>query len=302
MPVIENKNQDYEVKLEKAAKDFERDGYAVIKNFLSQEEVETIRNECLRLIREDSVKETNREVFVVEAHELWGKYYIDSIDKCSFFYEEKGYDVKNKKYLVPLEQSVAKLAHGIHLCNPIFKQVATSQKVKDVYKHLGYGCPTICQSMVIFKNPKVGGEYPAHQDASFLCTEPVHLSGIWLALDDANRENGTLEFIPGSHKGPLKRRFHRTKADIEGGNDLKWSPSDQNDQYDEKEFVPAEVSRGDLVILDGLVVHRSAPNTSEHPRWVLTMHVFDASKSQFCSDNWCQPKDKNTHMPIFTAN
>lgn len=290
----------YQAKLKKVAEDFERDGYAIIKNFLSQEEIETIRNECVRLIREDSVKESNREIFVVESHGEWGKYYIDSIDKCSFFYEEKGYDVVNKKYLVPLEQSVAKLAHGLHSSNPVFKQVSTSKKIKDVYKAVNYGDPTICQSMVIFKNPEVGGEYPPHQDASFLCTDPIHLSGIWIALDDATAQNGCLEFIPGSHKGSLKRRFYRTKPDIDGGSGLEWtSPPDE---YDDKDFVPAEVERGDAVILDGLVVHRSAPNTSDKSRWIYTFHVFDASRAKFCKDNWCQPKYKETHMPIYATN
>lgn len=292
--------QEYEAKLKRVSEDFERDGYAVIKNFLSREEVDTVRDECTRLIKEDSIKETNKEIFVVESHEEWGKYYIDSIDKSSIFYEKKGYDVENKKYLVPLEQSVAKLAHGLHVSNPVFKKLSTSRKVKDVYKAVNYGDPTICQSMVIFKNPQVGGEYPPHQDASFLCTEPVHLSGIWLALDDATAQNGCLEFIPGSHKGPLKRRFYRTKPEIEGGSGLEWDAPPN--EYDDKEFIAAEVKRGDAVILDGLVVHRSAPNTSDKSRWIYTFHVFDASRAKFCKDNWCQPKFKETHMPIYATN
>lgn len=153
--------------------------------------------------------------------------------------------------------------------------------------------------MCIFKNPKVGGEYTPHQDASFLCTEPeIHLSGVWIALDDATKENGTLEFIPGSHKGPLKRRFHRTKPDATSGADFAWTAPPQ--QYDDKDFVAAEVKKGDAVILDGLVLHRSGPNVSEHSRWTYTYHIFDAGRANWCPDNWSQPKNKEAFLEIAT--
>lgn len=41
---------------------------------------------------------------------------------------------------------------------------------------------------------------PAHQDATFLYTEPLgRLLGLWIALEDTTVENGCLWFIPGSH-------------------------------------------------------------------------------------------------------
>lgn len=103
MPVTCN-SQEYEAKLKKIAEDVEKNGFAVYKNFLTEQEVESLRNECLRLIREDSVKEAERELFQFEAHEKWGPYIIESSDKLRFLYETTGYDPKTKKYLVPLEQ------------------------------------------------------------------------------------------------------------------------------------------------------------------------------------------------------
>jgi ectoine hydroxylase-related dioxygenase (phytanoyl-CoA dioxygenase family) len=49
----------------------------------------------------------------------------------------------------------------------------------------------------------------AHQDATFLHTEPVKLVGFWIALEDATLENGCLWFAPGSHKSGVHRRFIR---------------------------------------------------------------------------------------------
>jgi hypothetical protein len=49
----------------------------------------------------------------------------------------------------------------------------------------------------------------AHQDATFLYTEPVKLVGFWIALEDATLENGCLWFAPGSHRSGVHRRFTR---------------------------------------------------------------------------------------------
>lgn len=53
------------------------------------------------------------------------------------------------------------------------------------------------QSMLIFKQPFVGGEVVPHQDSSFLATSPLSCVGIWLALEDATRDNGCLWALPG---------------------------------------------------------------------------------------------------------
>lgn len=52
-----------------------------------------------------------------------------------------------------------------------------------------------------FQQPKIGGAVTDHIDATFLYVEPIeHLIGIWIAVDDANEDNGCLAFIPGSHR------------------------------------------------------------------------------------------------------
>lgn len=293
MPAIEN----LDTKIEELARNFERDGYAVLKNFLTNEEVEALRDESLRLIKEESVKERQKQIFGND-YNMKSKYFVDSGDRVSYFFEEKAFDLKTKELVLPVEQSIAKIAHALHHFNPIFKHISTSQKVQGIFKAIGYKEPTIAQSMVIFKNPKVGGEYFPHQDASYLCTEPVHVAGIWLALDDATPENGCLEFIPGSHRWPLNRRFVRTGQ--KDGALLKWVGPTQ--EYDENKFVAAPVKRGDLVLLDGVVIHRSAPNNSDKSRWIYTFHVFDKDRAVYQKDNWLQPDNTNTFMPIFQKN
>ena len=54
------------------------------------------------------------------------------------------------------------------------------------------------QSMLIFKQPFVGGEVVPHQDSCFVTTDPLSCVGIWLALEDATQENGCLWTLPGA--------------------------------------------------------------------------------------------------------
>jgi phytanoyl-CoA hydroxylase len=63
--------------------------------------------------------------------------------------------------------------------------------------------------MYIYKNPGVGGEVGSHQDGSYLITDPPSAVGFWIALEDATIENGCLEFITGSHKNGLDRKYVR---------------------------------------------------------------------------------------------
>ena len=40
-----------------------------------------------------------------------------------------------------------------------------------------------------------------HEDGTFLMNEPSKVIGLWIALEDADLENGCLWFIPGTHRG-----------------------------------------------------------------------------------------------------
>jgi hypothetical protein len=79
------------------------------------------------------------------------------------------------------------------------------------------------------------------KDSTFLHTEPLTTIGMWIALEDCTEQNGCLSFIPGSHKGPLARRFLRT-ADGQSTEFDHPLPA-----YPDESFVPLPASAGELV-------------------------------------------------------
>lgn len=282
---------------ERAARDFQQNGYAVIENCLSQSDIANMKSECLTLI-DESAKENKTNIFGNDFN-VKNKYFLDSANRIGYFYEKFAINLETGEFLLPRERSMAKIGHALHCLNPTFKKYTTSDTIIKLFRKIGFDEPNVVQSMIIFKNPKVGGAYTPHQDASFLCSEPIRLAGMWYAMDDATVENGCLEFIPGSHHWPLKRRFVRNfDCDQDGGDFIKFDAPEIECQDDQ--FVSVPVSKGSLVMIHGLVVHRSGPNKSEEPRWVYTFHAYDRANSVYLKDNWL--KETETFMPIYSNN
>uniref|UniRef100_T1KQ53 Fe2OG dioxygenase domain-containing protein n=1 Tax=Tetranychus urticae TaxID=32264 RepID=T1KQ53_TETUR len=268
-------------------KEFWSQGYTVLPDFLSPSEVDNVLKETKQIVDTLDLDE-HRNVFKIGKSKQGDDYFLDSSDKISFFFEQKAID-SDGNLTCPHSQCLNKIGHALHALNPVFKAITFDDRIKSILKTLGCVEPHVIQSMVIFKHPHIGDEVSPHKDAEFLYTDPVDkLTGFWLALEDVTIENGCLWFIPGSHKEPVTQRFVRNKDD----SGPRASFNVPKAKYDDSKFVPLKVSKGSLVLLHGLVVHKSGSNTSLSPRPVYTFHVVDFHKTQWSPDNWLQPTEK----------
>ena len=155
-----------------------RNGCTVIENFLTDEEIESIKSEVPKLIDNFDFS-SRRSVFETGENQAVEQDFLDSVDKISFFYEKDAFDERGE-FIVPKHQSINKIGHCLHMKNQVFKKITFSQKVKALIQQLGYKKPVVPQSMFIFKNPKIGGPVVPHKDGSFLYTEPdLDLVGLW---------------------------------------------------------------------------------------------------------------------------
>ena len=127
------------------------------------------------------------------------------------------------------------------------------------------------QSMLFVKGPGKPGQ-SWHQDEYYIPTRDRSLTGVWIAVDDADVENGCLWIIPGSHKNmPIKRRVPYT-GDQYGDVDLC-----ELDPFTEKDAIPVEVKKGSVVFFNGYLFHSSLRNkTKDRFRAALVSHYMSA--------------------------
>lgn len=110
------------------------------------------------------------------------------------------------------------------------------------------------QSMLFIKAAGKPGQ-AWHQDEDYIPTRDRSLIGAWIALDDANVDNGCLWIIPGSHRpGVLWPQYPH------GDKRFDCSHESYDFPYGDDDAVPVEVKAGSIVFFNGYTLHRSLPN------------------------------------------
>ena len=261
-------------------KDYDDHGYLVLEEFASETECDELRARAEELVQEFDPAEVVSIFSTHEQNRLTDEYFLTSGDKIRFFFEENAFNTDGTlKY--QKEKSINKIGHALHDLDPVFQKFSRSEKLKQLATAIGLEDSLLLQSMYIFKQPNIGGEVTCHQDSTFLYTEPIDIVGLWFALEDATVENGCLWAIPGGHRHGLKSRWVRT-----AGDKMKFEICDET-PWPEDQLVPLEVSKGSLILLHGLLPHRSFENKSARSRHAYTLHLMKAS-AKYPADNWLQ--------------
>lgn len=221
-------------------------------------------------------------------------YFLTSHDKVRFFFEEDAFTLDGT-LSKPKEKAINKIGHYLHGLSPPFKAATLNKENAAIATSLGYKDPRCLQSMVICKQPEIGGAVPAHQDSTFLFTEKPSAVGFWYALEDATISNGCLSFAAGSHKrAPVKSRFVRQEEGGTGFMDNQGSQfpagleTEEGKEEQEEEYTIGEVKAGTLVLIHGNLLHKSEKNTSEKSRNIYTFHVIEGEEV-YDERNWLQP-------------
>ncbi|HSE17045.1 MAG TPA: phytanoyl-CoA dioxygenase family protein [Pyrinomonadaceae bacterium] len=266
-------------------KNYRDGGYLVLEGFASETECDELRARAGELVQEFDPAEVVSIFSTHEQNRLTDEYFLTSGDKIRFFFEENAFNADGTlKY--EKEESINKIGHALHDLDPVFERFSRSEKIKQLAHAIGFADSLLLQSMYIFKQPNIGGEVTCHQDSTFLYTEPIDILGLWFALEDATVENGCLWAIPGGHRHGLKSRWVRAP---EIG--MKFEIFDA-EPWPEDQLVPLEVSKGSLILLNGLLPHRSFENRSARSRHAYTLHLIH-SDAKYPEDNWLQRKNFN---------
>jgi len=152
--------------------------------------------------------------------------------------------------------------------NDVFGYLTRSEKMVSAVKQLLGGDTPVCHfhSKLMQKEPKVGGAWEWHQDYGYWYKNqfmfPDELISIMVALTAANKENGCLQVIKGSHK--LGRVNHGFAGEQTGADMVM-----VNNALKTMEIVYVELEPGDALIFHSNLLHRSEANLSDYPRWSL---------------------------------
>ena len=143
------------------------------------------------------------------------------------------------------------------------------------------GSDLILWNSSLFAKPaKNGKKTPWHQDGEYWPIRPLETCTVWIAIDDATKENGCLKFMRGSHKDK-RLRPHRTSDDP----NFTLHQELLESEYDDQKAFHLELKAGQMSLHDVYLLHGSEANSSSNPRRGMTMRfmpgtsIFDREKA-----------------------
>lgn len=149
--------------------DFNRDGFVVVRDFLTGEDLDELQQELDRYIRE----------------------VVPTIPETAAFYQERS-----------RPETLKQLQHMG--CDPFFAAYREQPRWKELAALL-VGEECAAQEPEWFnKPPGIEHPTPPHQDNYYFCLRPPNVATLWLALDPVDEENGCLRYVAGSHRSGLR--------------------------------------------------------------------------------------------------
>lgn len=209
-------------------KQYQKDGYLIIKSFINNDEVKKLYEVALE---DKSINENSYGV-------------VDQTGKKS----------KLALWFTPGDDSYGLLTR--------------SERMVNAVNQLLDGDSAVCHfhSKLMQKEPKVGGAWEWHQDYGYWFKNefllPDQMMSVMIGITKANKENGCLQVIKGSHKmGRIEHGF--------AGEQVGASQHHVDLALKTMELVYVELEQGDALFFHSNLLHRSEANLSDKARWSM---------------------------------
>ncbi|MGN6343051.1 MAG: phytanoyl-CoA dioxygenase family protein [Ginsengibacter sp.] len=214
---------------------YHNDGYVIVNNFLKEEEI--------------------NKLFAIATGD-------DTLRKHAFDLN----DQSGKKTKLTLWYTPGNGAYGL---------LTKSERMINSVNQLMEGDAPVCHfhSKLMQKEPRVGGAWEWHQDYGYWYKNeflfPGQMMSVMVAISEANKKNGCLQVIKGSHKmGRIEHGF--------AGEQVGASQHYVDLALKTMELIYVELKPGDALFFHSNLLHRSEANLSESARWSL-ISVYNRS-------------------------
>ncbi len=162
-----------------------------------------------------------------------------------------------------------------HPGDSVYGLAARTHRVVDTMEDMLGGEVYHYHSKLTAKEPFDGGAWEWHQDYGYWyhngCMFP-YMGSVMVALDRANRENGCLQVLKGSHLAG--RVDHGVLQGEQVGADMRRVEQ----MIKQMELVYVELEPGDGLFFHANLMHRSDQNRSPNRRWTV-LFCFNAARN-----------------------
>ncbi len=228
------------------AERFFEDGFVLVPQVLDRAELETLAEHVFHLRQPPAAA---RAKYGLDGYELLGKGALDEL---------------TPQELVGIERLLR-----LHIFDPPTRQLMLDARLIDLVRLLWPGDPLAVSALYYPKPPGARG-FALHSDTGYLPTDPPEMAGAFIAVDDADAENGALSVVRGSHRfSDVERRAIPTDEFIFPEEFIQPGGS-------ERVLVPMKA--GDVLLFHGNSLHASLPNrTTDRWRRAFIFHYVSAA-------------------------
>ncbi len=222
-----------EINILKIKNEFEKKGVVIIKNFFKKNEVLNLEKKIKQYLKKNKDKLKSNEINYI-------KNKVNSVHKFKNLY---------------------------------FKKFCNNKKIKEIGDQL-LGVKSRFQDCEYFAKPaKIGLDSPMHQDNYYWNLKNPKAITMWIAIDPANKKNGSLEYLLESHKGGLVKHI---PSFAPGSSQRVKNLKKYKKKYKKKSF---NLKKGDCLIHHCLIIHGSKKNLSNISRRGFTIQLTNKNNS-----------------------
>lgn len=170
----------------------------------------------------------------------------------------------------------------VHIRDPRLLEFLLADEILDLVEPLVGPNIGLWSSHFISKPPRVGKATPWHEDSSYWNGRVSTMAGIctvWLALDVATPENGSMGVLPGSQKGGFSEYEEADASQNIFGSQIK------PELIDENKAIYFSLQPNECSLHEARIIHGANANTSDKRRAGYTLRYFPTSSRVFPEKN-----------------